>query len=35
VNEQEKRLEKLRECTEEKREFLQKLQMEHNSLVKG
>lgn len=25
VNEQEKRLEKLRECTEEKREFLQKL----------
>ena len=35
VSEQEQRLEKLRHNTEEKREFLQKLQMEHNSLVKG
>lgn len=35
VSEHEQRLEGLRRNSEEKTEFLQKLQMEHNSLVKG
>jgi peptidoglycan hydrolase CwlO-like protein len=35
VSEQERKLDQLRKQTEEKKEYIAKLQIEHNALVKG